>query len=146
MLETGTKAPDFELLDENSKPTTLAQFASSFVVLYFYPKDDTAGCTAEACAIRDSYGEFAKAGIVVLGVSKDTPESHRAFKDKYGLPFTLLSDPEEKIIEAYGAKGFPLSKRITYIINPEGVIVKTYPNVDPAGHAAQILADIKILK
>ncbi len=106
------------------------------MVLYFYPKDDTLGCTKEACAIRDSYQNFAKAGIVALGISADSTESHQKFREKYGLPFTLLSDPQKNVIKTYGADGLMDTERINYIINPQGLVVKTYPNVEPAGHAA----------
>jgi peroxiredoxin Q/BCP len=146
MLEEGIKAPAFELENEDTQKISLADFAGKFAVVYFYPKDDTPGCTKEACAIRDSYGEFKKQGIVVLGISQDSPQSHQQFKQKYNLPFALLSDPEEQVIKTYGAYSMPFNKRITYIINPEGLIAKAYANVDPSGHAAEILADIKFLQ
>jgi len=123
----------------------LAQFAGKTVVVYFYPQDDTPGCTKEACGIRDAYGDFNRAGLVVLGISKDSPESHQKFREKYHLPFTLLSDPEQGVVKAYGAYGMPFNKRITYIINSQGMIAKVYPDVDPSNHAAQILADLKTL-
>jgi thioredoxin-dependent peroxiredoxin len=146
MLETKTIAPNFELLNQDLKKTTLAEFLGSFVVVYFYPKDDTPGCTVEACAIRDSYSEFAKAGVVVLGISQDSPQSHMQFIKKYQLPFILLSDPNEEVIKQYGAYAMPFNKRITYIISPKGEIAKAYEEVQPASHAKQILEDIINLK
>lgn len=145
MLEIGQIAPNFELLDQNLQTTTLSQFLGKVVVLYFYPKDDTPGCTIEACAIRDTYKDFEKAGIMVLGVSYDDPKSHTEFAKKFNLPFTLLSDPSQETIKAYDAYAFPYNKRITYIIGSEGKIVKIYPNVEPAGHAKEILDDAKNL-
>lgn len=122
--------------------------------MYFYPKDDTPGCTKEACAITDVYGDFKKLGVVVLGVSKDSPKSHKKFATKYNLPFTLLSDVDIAVAELYGAwqektmfgKTVLGMLRISYLIDVEGKIVKVYPNVDPANHALQILKDVKELK
>jgi len=121
--------------------------------LYFYPKDDTPGCTKEACGIAEVYDEFAKLGAVVLGASKDSPSSHAKFKEKYHLPFTLLSDESTEMIKSYEVweeksmfgKKYMGILRITYIINPTGEIVKTYPNVTPADHALKLLADLKTL-
>ena len=145
LLQPGMIAPDFSLPDHTGAMRTLSEFKGSFVVVYFYPKDDTPGCTKEACMIRDMYNDFEKAGIVVLGISKDSPASHAKFREKYELPFMLLSDPEKTAIEAYNASGIIFSKRITYVINPEGVIATIYPNVDPASHAFQLVEDIKKL-
>jgi peroxiredoxin Q/BCP len=142
MLDVGGIAPDFSLLSEHGEYVSLADFLGQYVVLYFYPKDDTPGCTAEACALRDRMGEFARLGVQVLGVSADSVASHLAFKEKYGLPFTLLSDPKREVIGLYEAKKGVLTRRITYIIGPDGKIVKVYPKVDPAGHAEEILADL----
>lgn len=144
-LSVNDKAPDFQLMDQDKKIRTLAEFKGSYIVLYFYPKDDTPGCTKEACMIRDSYNEFEDNGIVVLGVSKDSPESHVKFREKYELPFILLSDMDKSVISTYGADGILFNKRITYVIDPEGNIVKIYPNVDPASHAIQLINDIKNL-
>lgn len=141
MLETNTQAPDFTLTDDKGKQVTLSSFIGSYVLLYFYPKDDTPGCTKEACVITEAYDEFQKRGIVVLGVSKDSPESHAEFKQKYNLPFTLLSDPEEIVINPYGAHNKIFTKRLSYLIDPKGVIAKTYPSVDPATHALEIIKD-----
>jgi peroxiredoxin Q/BCP len=151
VLEPGDKAPSFSLPDETGRVRTLSEYKGKWVVLYFYPKDDTPGCTKEACAIRDVFEDFSRMGVTVLGVSKDSPESHTAFKEKYGLPFTLLSDEAGSMIEAYGAwqektmfgkTGMGIA-RITYIINPEQSIEKVYEEVDPANHALQLLAELE---
>ncbi len=141
MLKQGTKIIDFTLKDQDDVEQKLSDFKGK-VLLYFYPKDDTPGCTKEACMITEAYDDFKKAGITVLGVSADSPESHTKFREKYNLPFTLLSDPDQKVIKEYGAFAFPFNKRISYLIS-NGVIVKVYPKVDPASHAMQILEDIK---
>lgn len=154
MLDTGTTAPHFELPDETGTRKKLEEFKGSWIVIYFYPKDDTPGCTKEACKIRDLYDDFAKNNIVVLGVSKDSPSSHAKFKEKYQLPFTLLSDESAIMIKSYGAlqektmfgkKYFGIG-RITYIINPAGAIAKSYSKVSPAEHAPQLIKDIKELR
>jgi thioredoxin-dependent peroxiredoxin len=154
MLQINTQAPDFKLLDETSTERTLQSFRGRTVLLYFYPKDDTPGCTKEACMIAEVYDDFKALNIVVLGVSKDSPASHKRFKEKYRLPFTLLSDPEGECIEQYGAWGeksmfgrkFTGINRCSYLINEMGVIVKTYPEVNPATHALEILKDIRNIK
>jgi len=153
MLEIGTKAPAFTLEDQDEKDHTLAEFSGKWVVLYFYPKDDTPGCTKEACTIAEVYDEFASLGAVVLGVSADSPASHRTFREKYNLPFTLLSDSSAKMMPSYGAwkkkvlfgRKFLGIQRMTYIINPEGMIAKVYPKADPASHALELLKDLKSL-
>lgn len=153
MLNIGTVAPPFSLLDQDASTHSLKQYEGKYVLLYFYPKDDTPGCTKEACMIADVYKDFSKLGIVVLGVSKDSPKSHKKFATKYNLPFTLLSDPEATTIEKYGAwnekklfgRSFLGIERISYLINPEGKIAKVYPKVDPASHALDILKDVKAL-
>lgn len=143
MLILNTKAPEFSLQAQNGTPRTLSAERGHFVLIYFYPKDDTLGCTKEACGIRDSYTDFMKKNVTVFGVSADSPESHKKFIKKYNLPFTLLSDPDKKIIQAYGAlKVTGGTKRISYLINPDGVVVKVYPDVDPTTHATEILADV----
>lgn len=146
MLQEHTPAPDFTLRDQDGKEQTLSRLQGQYVLVYFYPKDDTPGCTKEACAIRDSYNDYALNYIKVLGISADSPESHKAFATKYELPFTLLSDPEKRVIDAYGAKTFVGIKRISYLISPSGDIAKVYPSVDPTTHAMQILADVAELK
>ncbi len=145
MLQEGSKAPNFTLKNHVGDSVSLSDFTGSKTLVYFYPKDDTPGCTKEACTITEMYDDFEKAGIVVLGISKDSPESHRAFREKYNLPFALLSDPDGSVIDQYGAKGFLGTKRISYLIDPNGNILKTYPNVDPATHAYEILKDAKSL-
>ena len=141
MIKEGTKIIDFSLVDQDNKDHKLSDYSKDKVLLYFYPKDDTPGCTKEACAITEVYDDFKKAGIVVLGVSVDSPESHKKFQEKYNLPFTLLSDMDKKVIKEYEADGMLYTKRISYLIE-NGLIVKTYPNVDPANHAVEILKDV----
>lgn len=149
MLEKGQSAPQFSLTDQNGTMHKLSDYKGQKVVLYFYPKDDTPGCTTEACTIAEVYGDFEKKNVKVLGVSADDSASHAAFALKYNLPFTLLSDPTFETIKAYGAykeedtTGLGIhSNRITYIIDEEGNIEKAYPEVDPATHAHAILADL----
>lgn len=154
MLELHTKAPEFSLFDQNEQTHTLSQYLGQWLVVYFYPKDDTPGCTKEACTIAEVYSEFASLGVTVLGVSKDSIQSHKKFAEKYKLPFRLLSDPSGSMIEAYGAwkeksmfgKTAMGTLRITYLINPAGLVEKVYPDVDPASHALEILKDIKLLQ
>ena len=153
MLDISTTAPAFTLPDQNGKTHSLSDYKGSWVLLYFYPKDNTPGCTAEACSIRDSYGDYKNAGIVVLGVSKDSVKSHKRFEEKYGLPFTLLSDESTDMIQAYGAwaqksmfgKKYMGIKRVSYLIDPNGKIAQVYPNVKPNEHADEVLADVKAL-
>lgn len=150
MLTEGTKALDFRAQDQYGDTHTLAQYMGKYFVLYFYPKDDTPGCTKEACAIRDAWSDFAELQITVLGVSADSVQSHEKFSKKFGLPFPLLSDPDKKILKSYEAIGMKKMwgreyegiLRITYLIAPDGTIAKVYPKVKPANHAKEILADI----
>lgn len=142
MLKVGDLAPAFTLPDENGTMHSLSDYRGTTVLVYFYPKDDTPGCTKEACLIRDTWADFTKGGITVLGVSSDTPESHKLFKEKYQLPFTLLSDRDKNMIAEYGAKGIG-TKRISYLIDAHGCIQKAYPKVDPAFHAHEIVKDAK---
>ncbi|EZQ02054.1 MULTISPECIES: peroxiredoxin [Acidianus] len=136
-LEIGSQAPDFEALDENGKKVKLSDFRGKWVVLYFYPKDDTPGCRTEALSFKENWDDLIKIGAVVIGVSGDSPESHRKFKEKYGLPFTLLSDPDDKIRELYGAKGLLLPPRITFIIDKEGKIIHIYSSqMNPKSHVS----------
>jgi peroxiredoxin Q/BCP len=125
---------------------SLSDYRGKRVILYFYPKDDTPGCTKEACSFRDGFAKFQSAGLTVLGCSVDSQDAHRKFIKKYNLPFPLLLDPDKKIATAYGvANGIPivgLDKRVTYVIDEDGRIFKVYPNVDPSIHASQILADM----
>lgn len=146
LLKEGQLAPDFStemVVGGTIKPVKLSDFRGKRVVLYFYPKDFTSGCTKEACAFRDGFARFEQAGAVVLGCSIDSSESHREFIKKYGLPFPLLLDHDKSIARSYGAaNGIPilgLDRRITYVIDADGKILKVYPKVDPARHPEEIL-------
>ena len=151
MLETGTKAPDFTLNDKDGNAVSLSDFMGKKVVLYFYPKDNTPGCTRQACAFAAAYEDFKTLDAVVVGVSKDSEASHRKFAEKYGLPFILLSDPELKAIQAYGVwqekKNYGKVSmgvvRSTFIIDEKGLIEKVMPKVNPDTNAAEILAYLK---
>jgi len=144
----GAKAPAFAAEDQHGATVRLADFkGKSAVVLYFYPKDDTPGCTAEACSLRDGFAELRAAGAVILGVSADTGQSHKAFAEKFHLPFSLLADPDKKIIEAYGVK-IPIigiAKRVTFIIDKQGVVRRVISDVNTGGHDQQVLASLKEL-
>ena len=148
MLEVGTKAPEFTLPDKDGKPVSLTDFTGKKVVLYFYPKDNTPGCTRQACAFAEAYEEFKKINAVVIGVSKDSVASHQKFAEKHGLPFILLSDPELTAIQAYGVwqekklygKVSMGVVRSTFVINENGMIEKVMPKVKPDTNAAEILA------
>jgi len=144
-------APDFELEDETGAIRSLKEFRGKPVVLYFYPRDDTPGCTKEACNFRDDYGEYTKAGVVILGVSPNTVKSHAKFKAKYHLPFPLLADIDHKVCELYGVWGRKKSMgreyegvlRTTFLIDANGVIKRVFPNVKPDSHSAEVLAALK---
>ncbi len=148
MLEVGTKAPAFTLPDQNEEPVSLSDFAGKKVVLYFYPRDNTPGCTRQACAFAAAYEAFEQAGVVVIGVSKDSAASHQKFAAKHQLPFLLLSDPERTAIQAYGVwqekKNYGKVSmgvvRSTFIINEDGIIEKIMPKVKPDTNAADVLA------
>lgn len=149
MLKEGEIAPPFTtqmVTGEQVAPMSLADFHGKKVILYFYPKDETSGCTKEACAFRDGYARYTNAGLVVLGCSVDSADAHKDFIRKNSLPFPLLLDPDKKIASAYGAaNGIPilgLDRRITYVIDENGKIIKVYPNVDPSTHAIEILNDL----
>jgi thioredoxin-dependent peroxiredoxin len=151
LLKEGEIAPPFTtqmVTGESVAPVSLADFHGKKVVLYFYPKDETSGCTKEACAFRDGYSRYTNAGLVVLGCSVDSADEHKQFISKNSLPFPLLVDPDKKIAKEYGAaNGIPilgLDRRITYIIDENGKILKVYPSVDPSTHAAQILSDLGV--
>ena len=149
-LEMGTKAPAFTLKDQNGEKVTLKQFAGHRIVLYFYPADDTPGCTKEACQFNDELSRFKKLGVKVLGVSPDGAEKHVAFRQKYGLDFDLLSDPDKKTMEKYGAYGEKMmyGKRVigvirsTFVIGPNGKIEPAWYGVRTDGHAAKVLASL----
>ncbi len=145
------KAPNFSLEDQDGKKHSLKEFAGKWLVVYFYPKDDTPGCTVEACSLRDANDELIALGAQVVGISKDDTDSHRKFKAKHQLNFTLLSDPSGKTIEAYGAWGPKMFGKIgiqrkTFIINPHGEIVKTYGRVTPLGHGVKVTEDLIALQ
>jgi len=148
VVEEGKPAPDFELTSDSGDTVKLSSLQGKPVVLYFYPKDDTPGCTAQACGIRDAYGEFERAGAVVLGVSPDDEASHVKFKDKYDLPFTLLADPEHEVSEQYGVwkektyagRTYMGVERSTFVIDEDGTVKKAMLSVKPDTHADQVLA------
>lgn len=148
MLEVGTKAPDFTLKNQEGQEVSLSQFTGKRVVLYFYPRDNTPGCTRQACGFAQNYEGFTQRDVVVIGVSKDSVASHLKFAQKYELPFVLLSDPDLEAIQAYGVwqekklygKVSMGVVRTTYIIDPQGVIEKVMPKVKPDTNAAEILA------
>lgn len=145
------KAASFKLTDQDGMIHSLADFAGSWLVLYFYPKDDTPGCTIEACSLRDANDELIDLGAQVVGISKDDTDSHRAFKAKHKLNFTLLSDPSGETIRAYGAWGKKMFGvegilRKTFIISPKGEVLKTYGRVTPLGHGDQVVEDLKRLQ
>lgn len=150
-LKEDMKAPDFKAVATDGKTYSLGDFKGKIVVLYFYPKDDTPGCTKEACSFRDSEAELKKLGVVVLGVSKDSVESHRKFTDKYHLNFPLLSDPDGKIIEAYGCfkeksmfgKTALGIERSTFVIDAKGTVRKIWRGVKVDGHSDEVLAAVK---
>ena len=148
-LKVGDRAPDFSLRDERGLPVSLKNYlGSKVVVLYFYPKDFTSGCTAEACSFRDSYKLYQDKGAVVIGVSVDTVESHSKFSEKYNLPFSILSDDNKEVARAYGVLGIGgfLAKRITFIINKEGKITHVFPKVDVKQHNEEVLRALEELE
>jgi thioredoxin-dependent peroxiredoxin len=145
MLAEASQAPDFTLPNQDGNPIPLSAYLGSWVILYFYPKDDTPGCTAEACAFRDNFPFYEDLGIAAIGISQDSIASHKAFQEKYSLPFELLSDTNGVVSQAYGSGVEGTPKRISYLINPEGIIAKAYPTVKAATHAQTVLADLKVL-
>jgi peroxiredoxin Q/BCP len=146
----GSAAPEFKLQDQNGRWHTLADHRGKWVVLYFYPKDDTPGCTTEACSFRDHVFKLRDAGADVLGVSLDDVQSHAAFAEKYKLPFPLLADTRHEAAKAYGVltstMGFEHARRETFIIDPKGMIARHYAGVDPKKNAPEVLADLEALK
>lgn len=153
-LSIGDSAPDFTLPDQDGRIHTLSEYRGKPLVLYFYPKDDTSGCTKEACGFRDDYSAYQTAGVTILGVSPDSSKSHTNFITKYELPFTLLADPEREVLRMYGAWGLKKMYgreyegvlRTTYLIGADGKIVKIYKKVKPAAHSAEILAALEELE
>ncbi len=152
-VQPGDKAPAFSLPDQTGTERALKDYAGKWVLLYFYPKDDTPGCTKEACTIRDGWSLFRKAGVEVLGASTDSVKSHAKFAQKYELPFPLLADEKKELVEAYGVLGkkkfmgreFTGVRRWSFLIDPKGTVAKVYENVKPADHAAEVLEDVKTL-
>jgi len=150
-VSTGNPAPEFELPDENGTLRKLSDYRGKNVVLYFYPKDDTPGCTTEACNFRDDYAQYQQAGVVILGVSPDKPAKHTRFITKYQLPFTLLSDVDHEVCELYGVWGrkkfmgreYDGVFRTTFLIDANGIIVRVFENVSPANHSAQVLEALR---
>jgi thioredoxin-dependent peroxiredoxin len=151
LVNVGDLAPDFTLQADDSRKVSLKDFRGKTVILYFYPKDVTPGCTTEALGFKEAVKDFERQGVVILGLSKDTVESHRKFKEKYELPFTLLSDPETQVLNLYGVwkqknlygRTFMGTERSTFVIDPEGRIKKLYRKVKPKEHAQTCLLDLK---
>lgn len=148
---TPYEAPDFTLKDSDGNQRSLAGYRGKWLVLYFYPKDETPGCTTEACSLRDARDDIAALGAEIVGISRDDASSHEKFKAKHALNFTLLSDPDHEVMDAYGAWGKKMFGkegvlRKTFIINPDGQVVKVYGRVTPLGHGEQIIADIRALQ
>ena len=144
MLKKGDKAPDFTLADQQGSLHSLEDYKGDWLLIYFYPKDFTSGCTEEACSFRDNFSRL-EGKLKLVGISADSVESHKNFSKKYNLPFTLLSDPERKAIKSYGTNGLIFAKRTSFLINPQGTIEKIYEKVDPTVHAEEILKDISSL-
>ncbi len=150
-ISAGNPAPDFTLPDENGVTRKLSDYRGKPVVLYFYPKDDTPGCTTEACNFRDDYSLYTQAGLVILGVSPDSPKNHTKFKEKYHLPFTLLADEGHKVCELYGVWGrkkmmgreYDGVFRTTFLIDPQSKLVKVFEAVKPAEHSKEVLEALK---
>ncbi|HSM30242.1 MAG TPA: peroxiredoxin [Woeseiaceae bacterium] len=149
-VEIGAPAPEFELPDQDGQLHSLEDYRDQWVVLYFYPKDETPGCTTEACEFRDNIFAFRKLNAQILGVSLDDVESHKKFSENHGLPFPLLADTEGTTADAYGVKtkmmGWTVAKRQTFIVDPDGNVAKHYAKVDPDEHAADVLADLETLR
>jgi len=150
-LQAGIPAPDFELPDETNTPRRLSDYRGQHVVLYFYPRDDTPGCTKEACSFRDDYSAYEDAGVVILGVSPDSVKSHAKFKQKFSLPFPLLADAGHRVCDLYGVWGpkklmgreYEGVLRTTFLIDPEGRISRVFENVRPAEHSGEVLGAVK---
>lgn len=153
-LKIGQSAPNFTLPDQNGKDHKLSDYKGSWVLVYFYPKDDTPGCTKEACSIRDNFPKFKKSKAIVLGVSVDSVKSHAKFAEKYDLPFILLSDEDKKVVKKYGVwakkkfmgKEYMGTVRTSFLIDPAGKIAKIYEKVNPETHAEEVLKDLQKIK
>lgn len=151
MIQPPYPAPTFSLKDDEGAAVSLGDYAGKWLVLYFYPKDDTPGCTVEACSLRDAHTDITALGAHVVGISKDDPTSHAKFRAKHSLNFTLLSDPDGKVIESYDAWGKKMFGkegilRKTFIINPEGTVVKVFGRVTPEGHGNQVVKELQRLQ
>lgn len=154
MPTAGLSAPNFALADQDGKDHSLKDYAGKWVLLYFYPKDDTPGCTIEACTIRDQFKDFTNIGVEVVGISTDSVASHKKFATSYNLPFTLLADVNKEMVGVYGVFGekkfmgrtYMGTKRASFLIDPKGKIAKVYEKVKPLAHAAEVIADLKELK
>lgn len=148
MLSEGAPMPEFSLPDQNGRIFNSKDYIGKPLVIYFYPKDNTPGCTKEACSFRDSYGEYEKRGVTVVGISADSPASHEKFVQKFNLPFILLADTEKKVLKAFGAWGekklygkvYEGIIRSTFVIGSDGTVKKVFPKVSPEGHASEVLA------
>lgn len=153
-ISIGNPAPDFTLFDQEGRERNLSDYLGKWILVYFYPKDDTPGCTKQACGIRDNFPEFKKLGVEVLGISIDSEKSHKKFAEKYDLPFTLLADPEKKVVALYNVFGkkkfmgreYMGTLRTSFLIDPKGNIAKVYEQVKPEKHAEEVLADLARLK
>lgn len=150
VLSIGQQAPEFELIDNEGNLHKLSDYRDQTIVVYFYPKDDTPGCTKEACSFRDAYADFREAGVEIIGISPDNEKSHSRFIQKYELPFILLSDPEHQVCEAFGVWGlkkymgreYEGVHRTTFIIGPDGIVKRVFENVKPADHSQEVLAEV----
>jgi thioredoxin-dependent peroxiredoxin len=150
-IQTGSPAPQFSLPDETGAIRSLSDFEGQTIILYFYPKDDTPGCTTEACNFRDDYSAFEQAGVTILGVSPDSPKSHAKFKEKFNLPFSLLADEQHEVCEQFGVWGpkkfmgreYMGVARTTFVIGPDGRVKKIFENVKPADHSTEVLAAVR---
>jgi thioredoxin-dependent peroxiredoxin len=150
-IKEGTPAPQFSLPDETGSIRSLSDFAGQTIILYFYPKDDTPGCTTEACNFRDDYSAYEQAGVTILGVSPDSPKSHAKFKAKFNLPFSLLADEQHELCEQFGVWGpkkfmgreYMGVARTTFVIGPDAIVKKVFENVKPADHSAEVLAAVR---
>lgn len=153
-ITSGIPAPDFSLQDDSGKTVRLSDFRGKTVLLYFYPKDDTPGCTQEACNFRDDYSAYEEAGVTILGISPDDTKSHEKFRSKYKLPFTLLADSDHKVAGEYGVWGpkkfmgreYEGVLRTTFLVGPDSQILKVFENVKPAEHSAEVLAELENLR